>query len=225
MTIKVVDFEENTEELKPREKIEKYWIETLDDFELISVFFWTWYKWISVSELSKSLLYQFWTKWLMQFDDINKIQEETGLPFVKSCQILAIAEYYRRVNTRDNSKIKSSQQLYNYIKESFSWNYEKLHIVCVDSQRRVLYSWVIAQWESNTLNISLAAVLHNPIKLNCKNFYLAHNHPNWICKPSQSDIEFTILIKEESKKYWLSLDDHLIIWEDWFYSFSLKNVI
>lgn len=226
MSIKLIPFSQVLHDKKPREKIVEFWIDSLNDIELLSVIFWTWYKWMDVMQLAQHLLNDFGTKGLMQFDNINDLQSKAWLPLVKSCLILAIGEYFKRISMKDDVKIKSSEQLYDYIKDEFkNTSFEKLMIVCVDNQRRVLYSWPIAQWEPNSLQVSLASVFHHPIRLNIRNFYLVHNHPNWVSNASKEDINFTLEIKKECLKYWFSFDDHLIIWNDWFYSFSLNGIV
>ncbi len=226
MSIELVASQFESKKFSPREKIVNSWIEYLDDIELLSVIFWTWYKNMNVRSLSQYLLNNFWMKWVFQFRSLKDIQESTGLPFVKSCLLLAIWEFIKRITNNDNSKIKSPEQLYAYIKDNYKkTNFEKLIIVCLDNQRRVLYSWAIAQWESNTLRVSLSSIFHHPFRLNSKNFYLIHNHPNWVSKASEDDICFSLKLKKECDKYWILFDDHIIIWNDGFYSFSLNWII
>ena len=226
MSIKLIAFANTPEEQKPREKIMLYGIESLNDAELLAVILRTGYKGLDVQELSKHLLAEFGTRGLFQFQNLDEIQGNTELPFVKSCTLLAVGEYIRRLHRRDNTQIKSSEQFYEYIKDDFKKNtFEQLRIVCLDNQRRVLYSGLVAQGESNALSVTLASILHHPIRLNAKNFYLAHNHPQGIKNPSREDITFTLQIKKESKKFGLLFDDHLIIGEDGFYSFALEGGI
>ncbi len=227
MAIKLISFSEHPEKQKPREKIESYGAESLNDSELLSVIFGTGYKNMNVGDLSKMLISEFGTRGLFQFTTLEEIQDNTGLPLVKSCTILAIGEYFRRINKRDNTKIKSSEQFYEYIKDDFKkrTTFEQLRIICLDSQRRVLYSGLVAQGESNVLSVTIASILYNPIRLNAKNFYLAHNHPHGIKEPSEDDVNFTVQIKEEACKFGLFFDDHIIIGEDGFYSFSLKGLL
>lgn len=226
MAIKISNKKSSFEKLQPREKLEKFGLDALDDSELLSLIFGTGYWGLSVSELSKHLLAEFGTKGLFQFESLENFRNETGLPPVKSFQILAISEIYRRIKQKDLVQIKSSQQLYDYLKDDFKKSvFEKLVVVCTDSQRRILYSGLLAQGESNKLSVSLASIFHHQIRLNCKNFYLAHNHPNWVSKPSKEDLEFTLAVKEESLKFGLSFDDHLIFGEDGFFSFSLNWVL
>lgn len=226
MSLKIISDPHFTEKKKPREKILEYGIESLDDSELLASIFGTGYRGLDVIALSKHLLSDYGNKGILQFNDLKKIQSETGLPLVKSCQILAISEYFRRVYRKDDVCIKSSEQLYEYLKNDLiKLSYERLVIVCTDNQRRVLYSGIVAQGESNTLQVSLASVFHHPIRLNIKHFFLAHNHPQGACKASKDDIDFTACIKGESEKFGLSFDDHIIIGEDGFYSFALKGFL
>lgn len=211
---------------QPREKIVDYGIEALNDSELLSVFLGTGYKGLNVNQLSKHLLAEFGTRGLFQFQTLEDFQEVTGLPLVKSCQLLAMGEYFRRLQHKDDTCLKSSEQFYNYIKEDFKRNtFEQLRITCLDPQRRVLYSGLIAQGSGNKLSVTLASVLHHPIRLNATSFYLAHNHPKGNLKPSKEDIAFTLQIKKVVHQFGLTFEDHLIVGLEGFFSFGLKGVI
>lgn len=211
---------------QPREKIVDYGIESLNDSELLSVFLGTGYKGLNVEQLSKHLLAEFGTRGLFQFQNLEDFQGITGLPFVKSCQLLAMGEYFRRLQRKDDTCLKSSEQFYDYIKEDFKRStFEQLRISCLDPQRRVLYSGLIAQGSGNKLSVTLASVLHHPIRLNATSFYLAHNHPNGDLKPSKEDIAFTLQIKKAVHEFGLQFEDHLIVGPEGFFSFGLKGVI
>lgn len=218
---------ENTfPQMPPREKLQTFGSDALLDHELLSLIFGTGYKGLSVLELSQQLIGEFGSKGLFQFSTLESIQDQTGLPPVKSMQILAISEFFRRIQQRDNTKIASSEQLYEYLKPHLaSSSTEKLWIVCTDSVKRVLFSGIIAIGDSNTLFVSLAQIFHHPIRLNCKNFFLAHNHPYGKAKASKQDIQLTLAIQEESQKLGLSFDDHIILGENGFFSFSLAGVL
>lgn len=211
---------------RPREKILENGVENLNDAELLSVILGTGYKNLSVKELSQHLLSQFGTRGLFQFQQLDYFQQETGLPFVKSCILLAIGEYFRRLKQKDDTQIKSSQQLYEYIKDDFKkTKFEQLRLVCTDAKRRVLFSGLIAQGKANKLTVTLADVLHNPIRLNATHFYLAHNHPSGAMEPSQEDYDFTLQIKDTTSNFGIQFSDHLVIGEGGFYSFALNGIL
>lgn len=211
---------------KPREKILENGVESLNDAELLSAILGTGYKEMSVQQLSNYLLSQFGTRGLFQFHELDYFQQETGLPFVKSCTLMAIGEYFRRLNSRDDTQIKSSQQLYDYIKDDFkNTTFEQLRIVCTDAKRRVLFSGLIAQGQANKLSVTLADIMHHPIRLNATHFYLAHNHPDGSIKPSKEDEEFTLQIKDTTLNFGIEFSDHLVIGGKRFYSFALKGIL
>ncbi len=226
MALQIVSKTSSLVDLQPREKMIDHGVETLNDVELVSAILGMGTKKMNVKEMSLSLLSEFGRKGLLQFTSPQQVQEQTGLPPVKSCQIAAMAEYFRRVTRKDNTKIKSAHQLYEYLKDMMKKSsFEQLWIVCIDHQRRVLHSGLIAQGKPNTVHVTLSDLFHHPVRLNARNFYLAHSHPNGVCKPSREDRMFTLRVKEESLRYGLFLDDHIIVSPDDFYSFSLQGVL
>ncbi len=226
MALKLVQSSNSIEEKRPREKLKSYGVASLNDSELLSVFLGTGYKKLNVQQLSNHLLAEFGTRGLFQLQGLSNFQEATGLPFVKSCQLLAVGEYFRRLQRQDDASLKSSEQFFEYTRDDFKRStFEQLRVTCVDAQRRVLFTGLIAQGSGNKLSVTLAAVLHHPIRLNAHAFYLAHNHPKGSLKPSKEDISFTLQIKKESKKFGLHFDDHLIVGKEEFFSFSLEGLI
>ena len=226
MALELIDSSSMEEEKKPREKIQHYNVEALDDHELLSVVLGTGYGGLNVEQLSKHLMSEFGLRGLFQFKDLGDFQENTGLPLVKSCKLLAVGEYFRRLKKKDHTPLKSSEAFYDYIRDDFKRSsFEQLRITCLDPQRRVLFSGLVAQGRSNKLSVTLACVLHHPIRLNAKHFYLAHNHSEGIITPSEQDIAFTLQVKEAAQNFGLHFDDHLIVGEDGFYSFSLKGIL
>ena len=226
MSPKLISIKNKSIKKQPREKIIEYGIESLNDDELISVILGTGYKSMNVNQLSKYLLTEFGVRGLLEFKDLLHFQSQSGLPLVKSCVLLAMGEYIRRLQKKDHTQIKSSEQLYRYIKEDFkNLTIEQLRIVCVDSQRRILFSGLIAQGKANALVVDLSEVFHHPIRLNCKHFYLIHNHPQGRFNPSKEDIQFTLEIKKQAHIFGLEFDDHLVLGEDGFYSFSLAGTL
>ena len=211
---------------RPREKLLENGIDSLNDAELLAIILGTGYKGMTVDQLSKHLLSQFGSRGIFQFHQLDYLQQETGLPFVKSCVLLAISEYFRRLNRRDDTQIKSSEQLYDHVKDDFKRShFEQLRMVCTDSRRRVLFSGLIAQGQANKLGVTLADILHHPIRLSATHFYLVHNHPNGSLEPSREDLEFTLQIKDISLEFGIEFTDHLVVGEEGFYSFALKGML
>lgn len=224
--MKLVEFKVIKEPEKPREKIIKSGVESLNNHQLLAAILSTGYGEMNVQELSKHLLAEFGSKGLFQFQHLSDFQSATGLPLVKSCQLLAISEYYRRLNKKEQVKLLSTQGYFDYIKNDFkNVSFEQLRITCLDEQKRVLYSGLIAQGKTNQISVSLKDIFYHPIRLGSPYFYLAHNHPKGISKPSKEDIEFTLKLKIAARKFDLDFKDHIIIGEDGFYSFALKGFI
>ncbi len=212
--------------LMPREKMEQFGVDALSDAELLSVLLGTGYKGLGVADLSNHLLSRFGNRGLFQFRSLDQIRRETELPFVKSCLLLALSEMVRRLTLRDESQLKSPQQVYEYMRaECARSTFEKLYVICVDHQRRVLFCGPVAQGKPNTVQVSLAAVLHHPIRLNSQNIYLVHNHPRGEVRPSPEDLEFTRLVEREVRTFGITLDDHLILGEDAFFSFAQESLL
>lgn len=212
--------------IKPREKMQLYGPGALTDSELLSTILGVGYRNRPVDEISRQLLDEFGLRGLFEILNLEEFQKKTGLGFAKSCQIMAIAEYFKRLNRKDMTKIKSPEQLYEYIISDFrNIKFEQLRMVCLDYQRRVLFNGLICQGQGNRMSVYLSELFYHPIRLHSKIFYLIHNHPQGSVDPSSKDISFTLEVKKYAKKLGLNFDDHLIINSSEFYSFARKGLL
>lgn len=60
---------------------------------------------------------------------------------------------------------------------------------------------------------------------NCHSIIIAHNHPGGSAKPSMDDINTTKKIKEAAQLLDIRLNDHIIVAEDSYYSFSQAGIL
>lgn len=60
---------------------------------------------------------------------------------------------------------------------------------------------------------------------NCHSIIIAHNHPGGSAKPSMDDIKTTEKIKEAAQLLDIRLNDHIIVTEEDYYSFSQAGIL
>jgi DNA repair protein RadC len=68
-------------------------------------------------------------------------------------------------------------------------------------------------------------VFQTALMANAAAIIIAHNHPSGNLKPSQADISLTKKVAEAGKCLDLQLLDHLILAEDFYYSFGDEGLI
>jgi len=84
---------------------------------------------------------------------------------------------------------------------------------------------VVAERGISGTVVDMRLILKPAIECLASSIILAHNHPSGNLKPSQEDIYLTKKIKEASKLVDISLQDHLIIGDQAYFSFADEGII
>jgi DNA repair protein RadC len=89
---------------------------------------------------------------------------------------------------------------------------------------------VIATKEMGTGTVSQAAafprqIVEKALKQKATSIILAHNHPGGIAEPSEQDINITTEIKKALALVDISLQDHIILADNEYYSFMRNGIL
>ncbi|MFA5830356.1 MAG: DNA repair protein RadC [Candidatus Paceibacterota bacterium] len=207
----------------PREKLQKYGVEKLLDYELLAILLVSGIKGLNVLELSKKILKAVAKKGKekITLDDLLKIK---GLGKAKSSQILAILELAKRLNV-DKPEILSAEDVWNLCVDIRDSKKEHFVVFYVDTQNRLIERQIIS---IGTLNASLVhprEVFEPAISLHSASVIIAHNHPSGNLEPSQEDKEITKRLEESGKVLGIELSDHVIVSKSGYFSFQHKSLL
>ena len=137
--------------------------------------------------------------------------------------------YVSKVKAICRPKISSSQEAYEVL--SLSWDKSKIELL---EQFKVLYlnraNRVLGIYELSTGGITGTVadprlIFAAGLKLNAIGIILAHNHPSGELKPSVSDEQLTMKIKNAGDFLDIKTLDHLIIGGTEFYSFAHNGLM
>lgn len=97
---------------------------------------------------------------------------------------------------------------------------EKLYLMCLDSNCRLLGFNLISEGTINASPINARKIIKCSLDSDCSNLILIHNHPSGIVAPSRRDVDATVGMIDLLAKVGLKLSDHIIIgYGDEFFSF------
>jgi DNA repair protein RadC len=195
----------------PREKLEKYGVKKLADFELLAILLGSGIKGLNVLQLSKKIL------GVIQKIGIKKITLEglleiKGLGKAKASQILAMMALGEILNKEQ--KIFSAEDVWNLCVDIRDSKKEHFVAFYLDTRSCLIERQIVS---IGTLNASLVHprnIFEPAIKNSCASIIVAHNHPSGDCKPSPDDIEITKRLKEAGKILGIEIVDHIIITKD-----------
>lgn len=215
------------EELKPREKLEKYGSEYLDDEELIAIILRHGVKDYNVFEVSKGIIEKY--KSLTKLSDLSlsEISKEKGIGKVGAINLKAALEigkrYHLQKMRQEHQKVTSPEEAYYVCEDMVYLPKETVRAIFLDSKLNIIR---IKDISNGTANLSIAHprdIFKEAIIYNAVSFILVHNHPSGDPSPSMNDINLTERLTESGKIIGINMNDHVIIGKNSYYSFSLNE--
>lgn len=193
----------------PREKILKYGVNKLQDYELLAVLLGSGIKGKNVLSLSKSILQKINTIGIknITIDDIKIIP---GVGPVKAIQILAIIELGNRLSA-ENTEIFSLKDVWNLCQDFRNSKKEHLAAFFLDTQSRLIERRIISIGTLSSSLIHPRELFEPAITLNSASIIIAHNHPSGCLEASESDLKITKILTEAGKLLGIPIEKHIII--------------
>lgn len=102
---------------------------------------------------------------------------------------------------------------------------ERFYLICLDSKRRVIHTTKLAEGTVDQVYVSRRMVAEKALQYKATGVVLCHNHPRGTVKPSNSDIDLTMRIKEVLDLLDILILDHIIIGEGEYYSFFQDGML
>lgn len=196
---------------RPREKLEKYGVNKLNDNELMAILIRTGIKGKNVVELSKQILKQI-TKVGIEDLAINDLVRIKGLGKIKAGQILASIELGRRLLKDKKSKlVLSPQDVWHEMKDLRDSKKEHFVIFYLDTQNQITKREIISIGTLNESLIHPREVFEPAIRHTAAQVVVAHNHPSGNLEPSPDDIAVTKRLTEAGNLLGIEVLDHVIV--------------
>lgn len=215
---------------KPREKAERFGIESLKDEELLALLINSGTVGHSSLDIARDLLEDCHYLNGLLAKPVAYFYSFKGLKKARTTTLLAALEIAKRINEKQQlvyeEKIKvDSEVLYRrYSLKLASLPQEVLAVVILNKNKQVIYEKILYQGDENNILLNTRHILRLLMIHNGYYFYLIHNHPNGTFTPSKADISFTNRLKEKAQTINVHLVDHLIVFPGGFYSFLLQSI-
>lgn len=217
---------------KPREKLLKYGVSHLSDAELLAIIIGSGTKGNSAIHLAQKLLSDY-------NNDLNRIaiqhplnlkDTQKGLGEVRSINILAalelgkrryISETVKKEIPLTNSTIVS-RYLMRYLSDKVQ---EEFWMIALNNANIPIDCYQIGKGNFDKALVEVRKICKMALINNATSVIVAHNHPSGNLQPSKEDIQMTIKIKNALNLLDITLLDHLIIYQNQFYSFADNHLM
>ena len=215
---------------KPREKAERFGIDSLKDEELLALIINSGTVGHSSLDIARDLM-----------DDCHYLNELLykpkqyflsfkGLKTAKALNLMAVVEIAKRINEKqrliyeEKSEVTSDSLYRRYSITFAKMQQEVLALIILNKNKQIIYERILYQGDDSNILLNSRDILRLLMIHNGYYFYLIHNHPNNSLLPSELDVTFTRRIQEKAKLFNVKLLDHLIISSEGYYSFFYDNL-
>lgn len=210
---------------RPRERLLKYGVKSLANYELLAIILRTGSLKVSVIDVAKELLFSYPSIDKLNEATVEELKNIKGIGEAKAIEILAAIELGKRINVPVESKvsINSPYQSYLFLKDSMQHESQE-NLVCVylNNQSEVIDSKTVTIGTINHTIFNPRDILKWALKLSATGIIIAHNHPSGNPEPSNEDIIVTKKIIQAAKLVDIIIIDHIIIGKNRYFSF-LEN--
>jgi DNA repair protein RadC len=206
---------------KPREKLLKNGVESLNLQELLAIVLNTGSKKEDVLAMSHKIVREYGNSALTGQVDAEIMAQELDIPLGKACQIVACSEIGKRLYKKNDlglSVIRTAKDVYDFLVDMRTLPKEQLRGLYLDTHNRVIHQEIISIGTINSNITHPREVFRPALEYSAAAVILAHNHPSGVVTPSTSDVQITKQIIEAGKILGISLMDHVIITKDGFVS-------
>jgi len=207
--------ESPTDDLKPRERLERRGARCLCDDELLAVLLDTVGNAKNTPESDAHKVLQtsngsFFQLSRWEISDFLSL----GISWLRACNLVAAFEIGRRIEERTefSAPLTTAEDIFKFFeRKTLPLDREKCWVLCTDAKNRVI------RFEEITAGTATASVFHPrdflrpAIRANASALALVHNHPSGDASPSASDIRITRSLAEACKIFDIRLLDHVII--------------
>lgn len=209
----------------PREKLQKYGVDKLADFELLALLLGSGIKGTNVLELSKNILKTI-KKIRISKVKLEDLQKVKGLGPAKSSEIIAILELVKRLNNKDSRpEILSPKDVWNFCADIRGAQKEHFVVFYLDTQNCLIERQTIFIGTLNSSLVHPREVFEPAISLHSASIIIAHNHPSGAMEPSPEDIDVTTRLREAGQILGIQLVDHIILSKTNHLSFAQQDLI
>lgn len=209
-----------------RERMKKRFVEhgldNFDDINVLELLLFFAVPRRDTNELAHRLIERFGSLKAVLEAPVRELMKVNGIGENAATLINLIPEVGRRYMMSFSQKVttfNSTKELGKYFVPRFMFmRDEQFHIMCLDDMNRFLGCYRLFSGVPNAAEISIRKIVEVALSCNATKVVAAHNHPDGVALPSQSDRELTRKIESALAPMGIQLIDHIIVGGDDFVS-------
>lgn len=215
---------------RPREKLRSRGPGLLSDAELLAILIHNGTKLKTAVDLAREVLLlaknNLSELGKLSVRDLMKIK---GIGESKAVTIAASLELGRRrqgAPLPSRTAITESRHIAGYLQAMLQdHRHEVFAVIFLNRANRINHFEIVSEGGITGTVADPRVILKKALEEDAVSLILCHNHPSGNLKPSRSDEELTLKIKEASKYFDIKILDHIIVSEDGYYSFADEGIL
>ena len=160
---------------------------------------------------------------------LKELMEIDGIGEVKAIKLKCLTELsLRMAKERLENRVvftNPSDIAEYYMETCRHLEVEKVFLLCLDNQLRLIKEYELSKGTINTSLISPREVFIEALNAKAVYILLIHNHPSGNPSPSKADIQITLKVVEAGKIIDIKLLDHIIIGDHSYVSFKEQKIL
>ena len=213
-----------------RERFEKAGFIGFHDYEVLELLLTFIFRQGDVKPLAKELIKTFGSFSRVLDASVVELENVKGMGKASALSLHAFREtmayYFQNHVTVDKEQITKMSALVEMLRASIGHKQnEILFAVFLNAKNEVLATKELGEGTVSQASAFPRKIVEEALKQKATSIILAHNHPGGIAEPSEHDESITTEIQKALALVEISLQDHIILANNEYYSFKRNNLI
>lgn len=213
-----------------RERFEKGGFTGFHDYEVLELLLTFIFRQGDVKPLAKDLIKTFGSFSKVLDAPVDELQNIKGMGKVSALSLHAfratMAYYFQNHAAADKEQITKMSGLVEILRASIGHKpNEVLFAIFLNAKNEVLATKELGEGTVSQASAFPRKIVEEALKQKATSIILAHNHPGGIAEPSEHDESITTEIQKALALVEISLQDHIILANNEYFSFKRNNLI
>jgi len=213
-----------------RERFASSGFEGFHDYEVLEFLLTYIFRQGDVKPIAKDLIKRFGSFSKVLDAKTDEIKEVKGMGESSAISLVAFRKalsfYFADAVTTQRLQLTKMSELINFLKSQIAdRENEVLFAIFLNAKNEVLQLKELGEGTIVQATAFPRRIVEEGLKLKSTSLILAHNHPGGIAEPSDGDIAITDEINKAISLVEISMQDHIILANNEYYSFRKNNLI
>lgn len=213
-----------------RKRFEKSGFDGFNDYEVLELLLTYAIPRRDTKDIAKELLKRFKTLQGIFSADIKELTKVEGLGKKSVIFLKVISDfikfYFEYQVEKAELQFTTLEQVITYLRGVIgNYRNEVVKVIYLNSKNRILHTELLSEGSVTESYVNPRRIVETALKYNSTSVIVAHNHPDGIPEPSGYDNDITQKISEALKLVDISLQDHIIISNQGYYSYRQQGIL